>query len=118
MDEFELIHEFEDRHLKHLVYEGAYCLVKPEPFYEPLKTLFKDWRQRIYRFEDDIGASVILYKPVSRNAMTWDIVMAQFFGENPFDFKQSNQIVSNLAWLEVQKLLDRIKSGQHKDLRG
>lgn len=116
MDEFELIHEFEDRHLAYLIYEGAYCLAKPEPFYEPLKTLFKDWRQRIYRFDDDIGASVILYKPVSKNTMTWDIMLAQFFGEQPFDFKHSNQILSNLAWREVQRWLDYIKSGKGKDL--
>jgi hypothetical protein len=50
--------------------------------------------------------------------MTWDIVMAKFFGENPFDFKHGNQIMSNLAWREVQKRLDHIKSGQHKDFMG
>ena len=116
MDEFELIHEFEDRHAKHLIYEGAYCLVKSEPFYEPLKILFQDWRQRIYRFDGDIGASLILYKPLSRNLMTWDLVLAQFFGEKPFDFKLNSQMLSNLRWREVQSLLDRIKSGQHKEL--
>ena len=110
MDEAELIFEISDRHQDHLVYEGEYrLLTNAREIYRPLKALFDDWRQRIYRFENGFGASVVFYRPISRSLMTWDLVAARFVGNDPFDFRYATGVRSNLRWREVQRLLDDIK---------
>lgn len=113
MDELELIYEVTDRHDDHLIYMGEYRLVGAAlELYRPLKDLFNDWRQRIYRFENDLGASVVFYRPLSQAKMTWDVVTAQFVGDDPFDFHYADKVTSDLRWREVQLFLDRIKTGQ------
>lgn len=111
MDEFELLYELNDRHKDHLIYEGAYRFVAAGEHYELLRQLFDDWRQRIYRFDNNLGASVVLYQPLSRPTMTWDLVIARFVGSDPFDFKYADGVASNLRWRDVQQFLDRIKAG-------
>jgi hypothetical protein len=112
MDEVELIYEISDRHSGHLIYDGEYRLTPllAEERRTPLETLFEDWRQRIYRFENDLGASVVFYRPLTRSRMTWDLVVARFIGRDPFDFRYAAGVRSNLRWREVQRLLDDIKT--------
>ncbi len=110
MDEVELISEISDRHSEHLIYDGEYrLLASTREVYPLLKSFFDDWRQRIYRFENDFGASVVFYRPLSRSLMTWDLVAARFVGNDPFDFRYATGVRSNLRWREVQRLLDDIK---------
>lgn len=111
MDELKLLYEFEDRHAENLVYEGAYQL-SPLRLDETLVNLFNDWRQRVYRFDNNAGASVVLYTPVNSQIMTWDLVLTSFFGEQAFDFKQLNVLRPNLHWRDVQRLLDNIKANR------
>ena len=110
MDEVELLFEVSDRHSDHLVYVGEYRLLGAAK--SALRNLFHDWRQRVYRFENDLGASVVFYQPLSKPGMTWDLVKARFVGDDPFDFRYADGVSSNLRWLEVQQFLDRIKSGR------
>lgn len=110
MDEVELFNEFQDRHSNHLIYEGEYHLPSVA---SPLECLFADWRQRVYRFENSLGASVIFYQPLTKNIMTWDLVLAKFFGDEPFDFRYTGTMRSNLRWREVQDFLDHIRAGKN-----
>ena len=110
MDECELIFEVTDRHDEHLVYRGAYRLLGAGT--EALQTLFADWQQRIYRFENNLGASVIFYPSAGRANMTWDLVTARFVGGDPFDFRYADSVSSKLRWREVQQQLDSIKAGR------
>ena len=112
MDLTELMGEFRDRHVDHLVYEGPYRLgvtIAREEVDEIL-TLFDDWRQRIYRFENRFGASVILYQPLGRDGMRWDMVVARFMGHDPFDFQYADGVMHDLRWRDIQGRLDRIKA--------
>ena len=115
MDAAELLSEFRDRHADHLVYEGPYHLpAAPEArsALEGLAHLFDDWRQRVYSFENALGASVVLYRPLGRRRMRWDLVVARFFAEpddDPFAFRH-DRTISDLRWSEVQATLDRIKA--------
>ena len=110
MDELELLFELDDRHKQNLVYQGEYRLkVLAKDLYAPFKTLFDDWQQRIYRFENDLGASVVLYNPLSTRGLTWDFVLARFKGEDPFDFAYADGVTSGLDWREVQQRLDELK---------
>ena len=112
MDELELLFELDDRHHNHLVYEGEYRLkLLAKDIYSPFKSLFDDWQQRIYRFENDLGASVVLYNPLNKATLTWDFVLAKFRGEDPFDFVYADGVTSGLEWREVQQRLDSIKPG-------
>jgi hypothetical protein len=106
MDEVELFNEFQDRHSSHLIYEGEYHLPSVAT---SLECLFSDWRQRVYRFDNSLGASVVFYQPLTKNIMTWDLVLAKFFGHEPFDFRYTGGMRSNLRWREVQELLDHIR---------
>ena len=108
MDELKLLYEFEDRHADYLIYEGDYQLA--QSIDESVKKLFQDWRQRVYRFEHDLGASVVLYQPMYQQCMTWDLVLTRFFGEAPFEFIRLNVLRTNLHWRDVQKVLDKIKT--------
>ena len=113
MDASELLFEFEDRHADHLVYEGPYRLLAddaPDRAYADLARLFEEWRQRIYRFDDDVGASAVLYRPVSRRRMRWDVMIARFRGRDPFAFVTTGSIRRDLRWREVQRILDRIRT--------
>ena len=111
MDELELFHELKDRHKRHLVYDGDYTFLRAaKELYRPLKNLFNDWRQRIYRFENNLGASVVLYTPLSNEQMTWDLVLARFNGHDPFDFNYADGVTSKLHWRDVQTILDDIKA--------
>lgn len=110
MDEVELLFEVSDRHSDHLVYEGEYRLLGAAK--SALRTLFHDWQQRIYRFENDLGASVVFYQPLSKPGMTWDLVAARFVGDDPFDFRYADGVSSDLRWPEVQQFLDRIRAGR------
>ena len=110
MDEAELLFEIGDRHREHLVYAGEYRLLAlARESVGPLRAFLDDWRQRIYRFENDFGASVVFYRPLERSTMTWDLVAARFVSGDPFDFRYAAGVRSNLRWREVQRLLDDIK---------
>jgi hypothetical protein len=41
--------------------------------------------------------------------MTWDVLLAKFFGHDPFDFRYAGAMRSNVRWREVQELLDHIR---------
>ena len=112
MDATDLLGEFRDRHVDHLVYEGPYRLgAAAAPHVESVvPDLFGDWRQRIYRFDNRYGASVILYQPLGRDRLRWDLVVARFLGQDPFDFRYADGVVPNLQWRDIQRFLDRIKS--------
>lgn len=113
MDGSDLLHEFRDRHAAHLVYEGPYRLGAWRRLERELTLvldLFDDWRQRIYRFENRYGASVVLYQPIDARSMRWDLVVTEFEGEDPFAFRYADAIKANLAWPAVQRVLDRIKA--------
>lgn len=114
MDDALVIAELSDRHKAHLVYSGQYRLFRhafQDPSIASLKQLFSSWRQRIYRFDNDYGASVVLYDPSKKKRMTWDMVFTWFVDDDPFAF-QAQSITSNLKWQQVQVILDEIK---HKD---
>lgn len=114
MDARELLHEFDDRHLHHLVYDGPYRLTgrsRLEHELSGLLRLFADWRQRIYRFENSYGASVVLYRPLGAAGMRWDLIATRFDGRDPFEFRYAGATANDLRWREVQRLLDRIKEG-------
>lgn len=112
MDDALLKAELRDRHEAHLVYSGQYRLFRhafQDPSIVSLKQLFSSWRQRIYRFDNDYGASVVLYDTLSKKKrMTWDMVFTWFVGDDPFAF-QAQSITSNLKWQQVQVILDEIK---------
>ena len=114
MDAPELLFEFEDRHADHLVYEGPYRLLADDALeraYADLVRLFEEWRQRIYHFDNDLGASAVLYRPVSRRRMRWDVVTTRFRGSEPFAFVNTGGIRRDLRWRDVQRILDRIRTG-------
>lgn len=113
MNAAELFAEFDDRHRRHLVYDGPYRLTRRQRLERELAellALFDDWRQRIYRFENSLGASVVLYRPLSAPAMRWDLIVTRFEGHDPFAFRYQGPPTSGLRWREVQRLLDRIKA--------
>lgn len=112
MDATDLLGEFRDRHADHLVYEGPYRLGASAPLEEanPILALFDDWRQRIYRFDNRYGASVILYRPLNRDRMRWDLVVARFLGQDPFDFRYADGVAQDLRWRDIQGFLDQIKA--------
>ena len=110
MDEGELFYEFTDRHIRHLVYEGAYRFAGvAEELQASISNIFKNWQQRIYRFDNDFGASVVLYEPVAKNRMTWDLVTTRFISDDPLAYRYADAINSNLHWRDVQRILDQIK---------
>ena len=113
MDASELLFEFEDRHADHLVYEGPYRLVADDTLQradDDLARLFEEWRQRIYHFDNDLGASAVLYRPMSRRRMRWDLMLARFRGREPFAFVTTGSIRRDLRWRDVQRILDRIRT--------
>jgi len=112
MDASELLYEFVDRHADFLVYEGPYRLLADEALeraYADLARLFQEWRQRIYHFDNDLGASAVLYRPLTRRRMRWDLMVARFEGEGPFAFVATGALRSDLRWREVQRILDSIR---------
>lgn len=97
----------------HLVYEGPYRLTRWHKVAEELAYIvkaFEEWRQRIYRFDNRKGASVVLYQPINGRRMRWDLIPARFMGEDPFEFHYQGGVASNLSWREVQRLLDDIRA--------
>lgn len=115
MDGAELFTEMQDRHVRHLVYDGPYRLLRRRPLPPELADLqefFRDWRQRIYRFDNRLGASVVLYLPMGGARMRWDLVPARFSTDDPFAFNYQGGVEANLSWREVQRLLDRIRANQ------
>jgi hypothetical protein len=112
MESAELFAELRDRHSRHLVYEGPYRLLRwrgvPKEFAGILNA-FEEWRQRIYRFDNRYGASVVLYQPLAGKGMRWDLIRARFLGDDPFSFNYDGGIASNLTWREVQRILDGIR---------
>lgn len=112
MDVNELLGEFRDRHVDHLVYEGPYRFANAAPSDpdEAILALFDDWRQRIYRFENRYGASVVLYQPMGKERMRWDLVVARFLGQDPFDFRYADGVAHDLRWSEIQGRLDLIRA--------
>lgn len=111
MESADLFAELRDRHSHHLVYEGPYRLQRRTVAKELASVLkaFEEWRQRIYRFDNRYGASVVLYQPLNGSRMRWDLVRARFLGEDPFAFQYEGGIASNLSWREVQRILDGIR---------
>jgi hypothetical protein len=112
MDAVELLSEFQDRHIEHLVYEGPYQLHRKAEVQEELCALlqfFEDWRQRVYRFENRLGASAVLYQPLHHARMRWDLILTEVLGEEPFAFRYADGVKRNLKWDDVQSLLDGIK---------
>lgn len=113
MEASELLYEFADRHADFLVYEGPYRLLADaalERAYGDLTRLFEEWRQRIYHFDNDLGASAVLYRPLARKRMRWDVVVARFRGEDPFAFVATGTLRRDLRWRDVQRLLDGIRT--------
>jgi hypothetical protein len=124
MESADLFAELRDRHSRHLVYEGPYRLLRrrageagrgrerslqlTQELSSVLKA-FEEWRQRIYRFDNRYGASVVLYQPLSGKRMRWDLIRARFLGDDPFAFQYQGGIASNLSWREVQRILDNIR---------
>ncbi|CAN5597805.1 hypothetical protein BH24DEI1_BH24DEI1_19550 [soil metagenome] len=111
MNEADLLRELGDRHAEYLVYDGNFRLgYGPEANSEQsLARLFKGWRQKIYRFDNDYGASVIFYQRVFSGKMAWDLMMARFFSRDPFTFRYADAPMSDLRWTQIQALLDDIK---------
>ncbi len=115
MDASELFAEFRDRHAPDLIYEGPYRLPSTPgaaPALAGLTHLFDDWRQRVYAFTRRRGASVVLYRPLGRRTLRWDLVVAEFLAvpeEHPFAFRHS-ETLADLDWRQVQDVLDRIKA--------
>ncbi len=113
MDAAELLSEFQDRHIDHLVYEGPYRLTTWAQLERDLASilqLFADWRQRIYRFENQLGASVVLYQPLTEARMRWDLIVTEFVGDYAFAFRYAEGVTRNLPWKRVQHILDSIKA--------
>lgn len=120
MDAAELFNEFRDRHADHLVYEGPYRLAVAEEAKRELRrelrsvlNLFDDWRQRVYRFDNAYGASVVLYRPLNAKPMRWDLIATRFLSDghdDPFAFRYADGVARNLRWRDVQRFLDRIKA--------
>lgn len=111
MDREDLVREFEDRHLRHLVYDGPYRLrtrAAATAELRRLQGLFEDWRQRVYRFETRRGASVVLYTPLGSGRLRWDFVPTEFWGADPFAFRYADGVTRDLPWSAVQRLLDRL----------
>ncbi len=114
MDAPDLLSEFQDRHADHLVYEGPYRLLADEALeraHADLAGLFEEWRQRIYHFDNDLGASAVLYRPIRRRGMRWDLMVARFRGDDPFAFVRAGAFRRDLRWRDVQAILDRIREG-------
>jgi hypothetical protein len=139
MESAELLAELGDRHSRHLVYEGPYRLLRRRPtnqaqgrrqatgiesdaerewsshtaqMFNDLGAVlkaFEEWRQRIYRFDNRFGASVVLYQPLNRRGFRWDLIRTRFMGDDPFAFHYDGGIAANLTWREVQRILDRIR---------
>lgn len=112
MDSAQLFAELRDRHSRHLVYEGPYRLLRRRTVSEEFAAIvkfFEEWRQRIYRFDNRFGASVVLYSPMNGGKMRWDLIRTRFQGDDPFAFNYDGGIASNLSWREVQGILDRIR---------
>ncbi|MEX2543123.1 MAG: hypothetical protein WD314_15050 [Trueperaceae bacterium] len=112
MESAELLAELRDRHSRHLVYEGPYRLQGRRTIAQELTSVlkaFEEWRQRIYRFENRLGASVVLYQPINRRGMRWDLIKTRFPGDDPFSFHYQGGIANNLSWREVQRILDGIR---------
>jgi hypothetical protein len=115
MENAELLAELRDRHSRHLVYEGPYRLLRRRTVSQELAAVlkaFEEWRQRIYRFDNRFGASVVLYQPINGGRMRWDLIRARFLGDDPFSFHYDGGIAANLSWREVQRILDRIREDQ------
>ncbi|MEJ2667950.1 MAG: hypothetical protein P8Z81_12780 [Deinococcales bacterium] len=113
MDVSELLDEFTDRHADFLVYEGPYRLLTDEALeraYADLVRLFEEWRQRIYHFDNDLGASAVLYRPLARPRMRWDVMVTRFRGDGPFAYVSTGSLRRDLRWREVQRVLDGIRS--------
>lgn len=122
MESADLFVELRDRHSRHLVYEGPYRLQRrraqarerrqvaqiAQELASVLKA-FEEWRQRIYRFENRYGASVVLYQPINGGRMRWDLIRTRFLGDDPFAFSHQGGVASNLSWREVQRILDSIR---------
>lgn len=114
MEAPDLLYEFSDRHADSLVYEGPYRLLADEALqraYTDLLRLFEEWRQRIYHFENDLGASAVLYRPLTRTRMRWDVVITRFQGQDPFAFVSTGRLRRDLRWRDVQRILDSIRTG-------
>lgn len=112
MDSAELFGEMRDRHSRHLVYEGPYRLLRRRRVSSELAAVlkaFEEWRQRIYRFDNRRGASVVLYKPLSGQRMRWDLIPARFVSDDPFSFRYQGGVAANLSWRQVQRILDDIR---------
>ena len=112
MDSAELFAEMRDRHSRHLVYEGPYRLTRWQKLSEDLAHIleaFEEWRQRIYRFDNRFGASVVLYQPLGDRRMRWDLIPTRFMGDDPFAFRYQGGVSANLSWREVQRILDGIR---------
>ncbi len=111
MDASELLAELADRHAGSLVYEGPYRLLADDAMeraYADLARLFEEWRQRIYHFDNDLGASAVLYRPLTRRRMRWDVMATRFRGQDPFAFVTTGGLRRDLRWREVQRVLDAI----------
>ncbi|MEM6428969.1 MAG: hypothetical protein AAF708_06985 [Deinococcota bacterium] len=113
MDDALIISELSDRHEGNLIYNGQYRLFRHafnDPTISSLIERFNSWRQRIYRFDNDYGASIVLYGNLSaKKRMTWDLALAWFAEDDPFSFQVQGGITSNLKWTQVQQVLDEIK---------
>lgn len=79
--------------------------------------------QKIYRFKNGYGASVVkLPKDVAGSTWDlWELAVIRFYGDKPtsyrivYDTPITNDVVSYLLWADVEEYLEQIKALEAKE---
>lgn len=79
--------------------------------------------QKIYRFKNGYGASVVkLPKDVAGGTWDlWELAVIRFYGDKPtsyrivYDTPITNDVVSYLLWADVEEYLEQIKALEAKE---
>lgn len=71
-------------------------------------------RQKIYRFPNGYGASVIRTKwSYTDKKSTWELAVIEFFENDEYylcyDTPITNDVIGNLKWNQVEEYLEKIK---------
>ncbi|WP_175878869.1 hypothetical protein [Burkholderia sp. BCC0097] len=70
--------------------------------------------QKIYRFENGFGASVVQHEFIyGGDAGLWELAVIKFNGDSwslTYDTEITDDVIGNLAWIEVKDLLSRINA--------
>lgn len=74
-------------------------------------------KQRVYRFDNDYGASVVRHRfSYGREQGLWELAVIRFYGPDPEDFDLTyatpitSDVVGHLAETAVQDLLEQIQA--------